>query len=332
MSTSEECKDTASQSNNDDDVCDVKIKLQNLSMADLSVCANCGKEGDDVNNKCNKCKKATYCNAACKKKHRHKHKKQCEEHVRLAVEKHDQELFKQPPVAEDCPICFLRIPSLHPGYRYRTCCGKVICSGCIHSPVYDGQGNEVDNEKCPFCRLPTPNTDEEAKERLKKRVEAEDPNAIFNLGCYYRDGKYGLPQDNNKSLELWHQAAKLGHIEAYGCIGYTYHNGYGVEIDKKRAKHYYELGAIGGDVNARYNLGLMEEDSGNMKRALRHYIIAAGSGQINSLKQIRILYTNGHATIDDDTKALRSYEEYLFEIKSRKRDKAAAFHEEYRYY
>ena len=25
---------------------------------------------------------------------------------------HDKELFKQPPPAEDCPICFLRLPSL----------------------------------------------------------------------------------------------------------------------------------------------------------------------------------------------------------------------------
>ena len=70
------CKDGASKSN-DDVVCEVNDMLQNMSMDDkdiISVCENCGKEGDDVNNICNKCKKAIYCNAACKKKHRHKHK------------------------------------------------------------------------------------------------------------------------------------------------------------------------------------------------------------------------------------------------------------------
>lgn len=41
-------------------------------------CAQCGKEGSDVNNECNKCHAVKYCNAACKKKHRKKHKKQCE--------------------------------------------------------------------------------------------------------------------------------------------------------------------------------------------------------------------------------------------------------------
>jgi len=48
----------------------------------------------------------------------------------------------------------------------------------IHAPVYDDQGNKVDNKKCPFCRTPRPNTKEDAVERLKKRVEKEDPIAI----------------------------------------------------------------------------------------------------------------------------------------------------------
>ena len=31
--------------------------------------------------------------------------------------------------------------------------------------------------------------------------------------------------------------------------------GRGVEVDKKKAKYYYELAAMNGDVQARYNLG-----------------------------------------------------------------------------
>jgi len=82
----------------------------------IPTCANCGKEGNDIINTCNKCKMVMYCNASCKKKHRHKHKKECEEHQRLAAEHaaklHDEALFKQPPLLyEDCPICFLRMPS-----------------------------------------------------------------------------------------------------------------------------------------------------------------------------------------------------------------------------
>jgi len=54
----------------------------------------------------------------------------------------DKELSKHPPsIFGDCPICFLQLPSFNKGWKYMTCCGKVICSGCIHAPVYDSQGN-----------------------------------------------------------------------------------------------------------------------------------------------------------------------------------------------
>ena len=45
----------------------------------------------------------------------------------------DIALFQQPPLNEDCPICFLTIPSMSTGSKYKTCCGKIICSGCIHA-------------------------------------------------------------------------------------------------------------------------------------------------------------------------------------------------------
>jgi len=32
----------------------------------------------------------------------------------------DEELFKQPPQKEDCPICFLQMPSLETGYKYKS--------------------------------------------------------------------------------------------------------------------------------------------------------------------------------------------------------------------
>ena len=43
-------------------------------------------------NTCNKCKMVKYCNAACKKKHRTKHKKKCERRV---AELHDEQLYSK---------------------------------------------------------------------------------------------------------------------------------------------------------------------------------------------------------------------------------------------
>jgi len=332
MSTSDISKDGASKSN-DDGVCDVNDMLNNMSTVDIdnnvSVCASCGKEGDSNNmNICNKCKQVKYCNAVCKKKHRHKHKKECE---RSVAELHDIELFKQPPTKEDCPICFQRLPVLNTGYRYQTCCGKVICSGCIHAPVYDNQGNKVDNQKCPFCRTPHPTSEEDAVERLKIRMKAGDANAISIIGGYYADGLYGYRQDYKKALELFHRAGELGYANAYTNIGYAYDHGEGVEKDEKKANHYYEIAAIKGNVQSRYNLGNMEGDAGNTERALKHFLIAVEGGYTPSLERIKDLYSKGHATKEDYTKALQLYQKYLGEIKSTQRDKAAA-DERNRYY
>ena len=98
-----------------------------------SSCANCGKgeESSGELNACTSCKMVKYCNISCQKAHRSQHKKECMRHA------HDEKLFKQPPQPEDCPICFLLLPSINTGRRYKLCCGKDICSGCVHAPVYD---------------------------------------------------------------------------------------------------------------------------------------------------------------------------------------------------
>ena len=297
-------------------------------------------------NICNKCKEATYCNAACKKKHRTKHKKQCE---RIVAEIHDEALFREslpqygvraaelhaealfkepPPQYGDCPICFLRMPSMNSGRRYYECCGKIICSGCIHAPVYDNLGNVIVGKKCPFCRTPTPTSDKEIIERLKKRMELEDTYAFAMIGSYYSNGLYGLPQDSVKALECWHKAGKFG----YTNLGTAYSNGEGVDRDEKMASHYFELAAMEGNVMARYNLGVIEKNAGNYDRALKHYMIAVRGGCTRSVKTIQQMYTNGLATKDRYANALRSHQAYLNEIKSDQRDKAAAFRDDYCYY
>ena len=179
---------------------DINIKKLHITCSEVEVvgvCANCGKEGRDLNI-CNKCKDAKYCNAACKKKHRSRHKKKCERRV---AELHDIELFKKPPPPEDCPICMIPLPTLNTGYKYYSCCGNTVCSGCVYAPIYDNRGEEIGKgwEKCPFCRTPT-TTSEDYFERVKKRIDAGDAEAIFSLGCCYSKGEHGLCQDRAKTF------------------------------------------------------------------------------------------------------------------------------------
>src|SRR6056300_1646230 len=99
-------------------------------------CASCGKEGGNLNT-CNKCNMVKYCNAACKKKHRSKHKKACERRV---ADLHDEELFKEHPPREDCPICLLPLPLDVGQTTFKSCCGKTICNGCIHAMREEARG------------------------------------------------------------------------------------------------------------------------------------------------------------------------------------------------
>ena len=323
-SSRKEC--TSREQNSVDDITEGITSIAVLD--DVTTCASCGKEGKDSDmNTCNKCNMVKYCNAACKKKHRKKHKKACERRV---AELHDEALFKQPPPNQDCPICFLRLPNLASGTVYMACCGKSICRGCIFAV----QEKDTDSGLCPFCRTPPPPSEAEMIKRYKKRMEIDnDAKAMQNLGCMCSHGELRLlPQNYAKALELWHQAAELGNSAAYYSIGMAYVNGRGVAVDKKKAIYYMELSAMGGNAISRYNLGAIEEWDGNHYRAIKHYMIAVEGGDHDSLKAMQGMYTDGHATKEDYAKALRSYQAYLDEIRSDQRDEAAAAKDKYKYY
>ena len=141
--------------------------------------------------------------------------------------------------------------------------------------------------------LPPANSEEEEVVRVKKLMKKGNAEAYYALGGCYRNGTIGLPQDHAKANELYLKAGELGFAEAYYNLGIAYYNGDGVEIDLKKAKHYYELAAINGDVKARYNLGCMEGNAGNLQRAFIHHIIAARAGSKRSLDAVKQGYAWG---------------------------------------
>ena len=282
----------------------------------VSLCAACGKEGDgDSMNTCNKCDLVKYCNAACKKKHKSKHKKKCEGRV---AELYDEKLFREPPSPEDCPVCFLPLPSADQ-LAFYSCCGKDICKGCIFAMVESGA-----KDICAFCRTPDPNSAKECIKRNKLLMEKGNGHAVFVLaGCYAR-GIMNMPQDWAKANELLLKAGELGCASAYYNLGNAYDNGDGVEIDKKKAKYYLELAAMNGNVKARYNIGRAEGIAGNHQRAYTHMIIAAMAGHEEALGIVKAGFMVGIVGKDEYANTLRAYQKSKDEMKSEARDKAAA--------
>jgi len=182
---------------------------------------------------------------------------------------------------------------------------------------------------CPFCRQPAADTEAAAVARYEKRAVLNDPNSLYALGSLYNTGSLGLTRDDNRARDLWEQAGKLGSPNAYGSIAELYAHGEGVEIDLKRAKHYWELSAIRGDVFSRHNLAIYEMKLGNITRGIKHFDIAAKCGYEPVLKDITKLREKGLITEKDYKDILLAFNEAAGKMKSEQREEAVRWVEEY---
>ena len=112
--------------------------------------------------------------------------------------------------------------------------------------------------------------------------------------------------------------------EAYYNLGVFYNFGRGVEVDKKKAKNYWELAAMYGDVYARHNLGCEEFEAANYHRAYKHIILSANTGFKPSLDEVKEGFMAGHVTKDEYENTLRAYHQRCNEMKSEDRNKVRA--------
>ncbi|KAL7525712.1 hypothetical protein ACHAXR_002042 [Thalassiosira sp. AJA248-18] len=284
------------------------------------VCANCGKTSEDegVNPKnCSSCFLVKYCGRECQKKHWTQHKLVCR---RRAAELHDEALFGEGHTyyEEDCPICMLQLPLDPMDYTNKACCSKKICDGCILSAKKTGMG-----ELCPFCKQTTAKTDAQIVASAHARVAAKDYVAMDVLGESYLHGRYGLPRDVPRAIEMLNESAKHGVAKSHNSLGVVYGQGVGgVARDLKKAIYHYELAARKGHPKARHNLGVLAERSRQYDRALRHYMIAANMGKDSSLKAIKNLFENGYAKKSDYGSALKGYQDAVEELSSPERKDA----------
>jgi len=286
----------------------------------IDKCAACGKEGGDSLKACTACHMVKYCSRDCQISHRKEHKKACK---KRAAELYDEKLFKEVE-PDECPICMIPMSfssndSSIVQAIFKSCCGKIICRGCIYA-----MWTSEEKDLCAFCRTPPPDTDEEEVERLRELMDKGNDEAFSQLAGYYARGIQGLPQDRQKANELFLKAGELGSAKGYLNLGISYENGSGVGVDKKKAKLYWELAAMGGNVSARYNLGLIEGRVGNFERAMKHLILAARAGHEDSFDMVKEGFQNGLVIKDEFTSTLRAHQKIQDEMKSDMRDKAAA--------
>ena len=239
------------------------------------------------------------------------HKKACR---KRAAELFDEKLYAEPLQREECPICCLPLPLSPEETKYQPCCGKIICGGCFFCLTRDC---------CPFCNAPNARSQEETHKRLLERVEKyNDRTAINLLGMCYKLGLDGFDIDLVKAFELYQRASELGCADGHVKLGNSYHQGEGIEKNKKKAIHHYQIAAILGNELARYALGIIELEDGNMDQGMRHFIIAAKCGLEEALDEVKRGYTNELVTKNDFEMTLRAYQASHDETRSEQRDRA----------
>ena len=196
-------------------------------------------------------------------------------------------------------------------YNY-SCCGKTICLGCKYSIILPGT-----EDKCPHCNSDRDSkTFEEGVEEMMKRVEANDPRAMWMLASYYSDGEGGLQQDHAKAMELNARAADLGYSKAHSCMS----NECIQRGDMKKAKFHLEAGAIAGNEVTRSNLGSLEYNSGNMGRAIKHWTIAASAGEHGAMHHFITFFKKGVINRESIDSTLTAYNNSCKEMRSEARD------------
>ncbi|EJK47698.1 hypothetical protein THAOC_33566 [Thalassiosira oceanica] len=178
---------------------------------------------------------------------------------------------------------------------FRMCCMKKVCNGCILAAGKRGMRD------CPFCRSSVPD-ESQALAMIRKRVAADDPQAIFFLGAKYRFRAFGLDKYVTRAVELYERAAQLGVTDAHFNLGVLYTRGTDVEKDMAKAIRHYEAAAMCG----------------------HHWMISAKLGCQDSLNTVKRMFMNGHATKADYAAALRGYQSAIEDMSSPDRDEARA--------
>ncbi len=129
-----------------------------------------------------------------------------------------------------------------------------------------------------------------------KQAEMGDPVVQYNLGCSYRDGSDGMPQNYFKAIEWYTKSAEQGYSIAQYMLGLLYSDGR-VPVNYEKAIEWYTKAAEQGNADAQCNLGNCYEDGESvekdLKKAVELYTKAADQGNAQAQCNLGNYYYNG---------------------------------------
>lgn len=147
---------------------------------------------------------------------------------------------------------------------------------------------------------------------FKAAADKGNAEAMNKMGEIYVSKFYPF-HDKSKSDKYYSKALKTykkqADTDGNACyeIGYMYQNGHGVDKDLEKAKYYYREGALLGDNNAAWRLGLIYKDEMEYEDAYNFLLKAADGGQGMAMFELAKLFENGLGTSYNKEKAIEWY-------------------------
>lgn len=145
---------------------------------------------------------------------------------------------------------------------------------------------------------------------LRKNVLIGDPQSMVLLGLLYVDG---TPEQKEKSVHLFQEAADLGNTSGMRNLAYCYAVGVNIPKDKTAAAILYKEAADLGNAGAACNYGVMLDFGNGVEQnyglAFRYYQIAAAGGNKRGMTNLAEFYNYGKGTRQDLDAAEKWYKE-----------------------
>lgn len=150
-----------------------------------------------------------------------------------------------------------------------------------------------------------------AFEWYRKAADAGRPEGYYNLGVCYEIGM-GAAGDMAKSIQNYQKAAEMGLTQAMQKLASIYITGAGVPRNTALGMAWLEKAAGAGmpqalnELGVIYLSGLLEQKK-DEKKALAMFIRAADLGNLESMKNIAVMYKDGLGVAADPAKAYSWY-------------------------
>jgi len=148
------------------------------------------------------------------------------------------------------------------------------------------------------------------------------PQSQKNIGYDYQSGSCGVEVDEKKAAHYFKLAADQGHLIAMNMLAACYHEGKGVPQSNLLTYHTYKMAHEGGLLAGTSNLGFCFSNGVGVEKddgmAVYYYTIAADKGSVYSQKILANRFENGRGVEQNHERAL-----HYFRLAAKEGDKEA---------